>query len=117
MTRRLLNLLTALSLLLSVAALALWGLGVLWPSDVIAARLGRVVHLGVHDGRLRLGQSGGHYEHRPLTWLPYGTRVSIGESFPESRWGMGFVRGASGPSGSAYYGDDSIGMLDSHARY
>jgi hypothetical protein len=117
MKRRLLNSLTTLSLLAFAAALGPWALGVIWPSNVIAARLRHIVHLGVHEGRLHVGQSGGHYQDRPLTWLPYGTGVLIGESIPENRWSVGFAWGASGPSHFAYYGAGSIGMLDSYATY
>jgi hypothetical protein len=118
MKRRLLNVLTALSLLLCVAAVGLWALGEVWPSDFIVARGGRIVHFGVHAGRLQLSQAGGHYQNRPLTWLPYGTQVWIGgENIPEAKWSAGIVRGWYGPAHGAYYGDGSLGTLDSYARY
>ena len=85
MTRRVLSLLTALSLLLCAAVVGLWGLGVVWPSDFIVARSGHILHVGTRDGRLQLAHASGHYEDRPLTWLPYGTRVLIGESIPETQ--------------------------------
>ena len=100
-----------------MAAAGLWGLGVVWPSDFIVARAGHILHLGTRGGLLQMAHSGGHYEDRPLTWLPYGTLVTIGENVPGTRWSAGIAWGACGPAHSAYYGDDSLGMLDSYARY
>lgn len=116
--RRLLNLLTALSVLICVAAIGFWALGEVWPSDFVVAWGGRIVHIGIHAGRLQLSQAGGHYENRRLTWLPYGTQVEIGgESIPEAKWSAGIAWGWYGRAHGAYYGDGSLGTLDSYARY
>lgn len=113
---RLLHVVAIGSLLTCIVCAGAWAFGAIWPSDFIVARAGRIFHLGVRDGHLQLTQAGGHYEDRPLTWLPYAQKVVIGERFPETQWSIGIIWGAYGPTRNLGYGEGSL-TPNSYSRY